>query len=75
MKKVKLVMVTALALVLFAGCKQKPQEEFTAELAKQSEMNAGSYSIVIDKMTISGEGEDSDGFLYGSEEKINVLKY
>ena len=43
MKKVKLVMVTALALVLFAGCKQKPQEEFTAELAKQSEMNAGSY--------------------------------
>ena len=44
MKKVKLVMVTALALVLFAGCKQKPQEEFTAELAKQSEMNAGSYS-------------------------------
>ena len=56
MKKVKLVMVTALALVLFAGCKQKPQEEFTAELAKQSEMNAGSYSIVIDKMTISGEG-------------------
>ncbi|MDT2495760.1 hypothetical protein [Enterococcus avium] len=59
MKKVKLVMVTALALVLFAGCKQKPQEEFTAELAKQSEMNAGSYSIVIDKMTISGEGEDA----------------
>ena len=59
MKKVKLVMVTALALVLFAGCKQKPQEEFTAELAKQSEMNVGSYSIVIDKMTISGEGEDA----------------
>ena len=60
MKKVKLVMVTALALVLFAGCKQKPQEEFTAELAKQSEMNAGNYSIVIDKMTITGNDNDDD---------------
>lgn len=59
MKKLKLVMVAAFALVLFAGCKQKPQEEFTAELAKQSEMNAGTYSLVIDKLTIAGESEDA----------------
>lgn len=59
MKKLKVVMVLALALVFFAGCKKETQKEFTEELAKQSEMNAGEYSILIDKMTITGEEEDA----------------
>lgn len=59
MKKFRMVMVLALALVFFAGCKKETQKEFTAELAKQSEMNAGDYSIVIDKMTITNADADA----------------
>lgn len=59
MKKFKAVMALAFVLVFFAGCKKETQKEFTQELGKQSEMNAGDYSIVIDKMTITGEEEDA----------------
>ncbi|MBO0457029.1 hypothetical protein JZO77_09815 [Enterococcus hulanensis] len=59
MKKVRVVIVIALALVLFAGCKKQTQKDFTAELAKQNEMNAGKYSLVIDKMTYSNDDADA----------------
>lgn len=58
MKKLKLVMVVAFALVLFAGCKKQAQDEFSEELVKQGEMNAGEYSAVIDKVSI--ETKDAD---------------
>ncbi|MDT2600844.1 hypothetical protein P7D85_13745 [Enterococcus hulanensis] len=58
MKKFKVIMVIALALVVFTGCKKQTQKEFSEELAKQSEMNSGEFSAVIDKLTI--ETEDSD---------------
>ena len=59
MKKLKLVMVAALALIIFAGCKKETQKEFTSALAKQAEMNAGDYSIVIDKVSIKAEDADA----------------
>lgn len=59
MKKVKMVMALILALVFFAGCKKETQKEFTAELAKQNEMNAGEYSMVIDKVSIAGGEADA----------------
>lgn len=61
MKKVKVVMLFAMALMFFTGCKKQVQKEFSEELAKQGEMNAGEYSAVIDKVTIeASEGEEAD---------------
>lgn len=61
MKKLKMVMAIAFALVLFSGCKKQTQTEFSEELAKQGEMNAGEYSAVIDKVVIeANEGEEPD---------------
>ena len=60
MKKYRVVMVLAFALAVFAGCKKPTQDEFTAELANQSQMNAGEYSLVIDNVSIKGEGDETD---------------
>lgn len=45
----------ATAFLLFTGCKKQVQKEFSGELAKQSEMNAGEYSIEIDHLSIDAE--------------------
>ncbi|MGG5370232.1 hypothetical protein [Enterococcus sp. AZ196] len=58
MKKFRVIMVLAVALVFFTGCKKQTQKEFSEELAKQGDMNAGEYSAVIDRVAI--EGEDAD---------------
>lgn len=60
MKKLKVIVVMGLALVFFAGCKKETQKEFSAELAKQSEMDAGNFSILVDKMSIESEDADTD---------------
>lgn len=59
MKKLKVVVVAALAIILFAGCKKETQKEFTAELAEQSKMNAGEYSIALNKVSIEAENADA----------------
>lgn len=59
MKKLKVVIMMALMIIVFAGCKKENQKEFSAELAKQNEMNAGKYSIVVDELAIKGEEQDA----------------
>lgn len=55
MKKISIILVTVLALVLFAGCKKQLQKDFSEELSKQSEKNAGDYSLVVDKLLLETE--------------------
>lgn len=59
MKKLKVIIITALALLFFAGCKKENQKDFSAELAKQNERNAGKYSIVVNELAIKGEDQDA----------------
>lgn len=59
MKKISVILVTVLALVLFAGCKKQLQKDFSEELSKQSEMNAGDYSLVVDKLSLEAEEKDA----------------
>ncbi|WP_313630687.1 hypothetical protein [Enterococcus devriesei] len=59
MKKLKVIIIMALALLFFTGCKKENQKEFSAELAKQNEMNAGNYSVVVDELAIKGNDQDA----------------
>ncbi|MDT2604997.1 hypothetical protein [Enterococcus dongliensis] len=59
MKKFRMVIVIALALVFFSGCKKQTQKEFTAELEKQREMNAGNYAVVIDQLAIKSATDNA----------------
>lgn len=59
MKKYRVIIGLAFALVLFAGCKKPTQDEFSEALAEQSKMNAGNYSLVIDNVEIKG-GDEAD---------------
>jgi uncharacterized lipoprotein YajG len=59
MKKFRVIIGLAFALVLFAGCKKPTQDEFSEALAEQSKMNAGNYSLVIDNVEIKG-GDEAD---------------
>lgn len=54
-----MIVVLATALILFTGCKKQVQKEFSGELAKQSEMNAGEYSLEIDHLSIEAENADA----------------
>lgn len=51
-------MLTA-ALTLFTGCKQEVQKEFSNEMIKQSDMNAGEYSLEINNLSIIAEDADA----------------
>lgn len=59
MKRVTLVFILTAALTLFTGCKQEVQKEFSNEMIKQSNMNAGDYSLEIDNLSITAEDADA----------------
>lgn len=58
MKKFRIMMLTVLTLLLFSGCKQQTQQEFSEELIKQSERNAGDFSLRINQVDI--EAKDAE---------------
>lgn len=59
MKNLKVVIVILLSLFVITGCKKQTQKEFVEELTKQNEMNAGEFSMEINKLSIEGDDMDA----------------
>ncbi|GCF92987.1 lipoprotein [Enterococcus florum] len=55
MKKGKIMGAVLLVMIGLSGCGAKPQTEFSEALASQSGQTAGTFSMAIDDLTISGE--------------------